>query len=236
MQISVASIPGLLLDVVFPPVCGSCGAAGGFLCERCKGALQQAAPPRCRRCWALSARGTCADCSGSPLDAARAAYVFDGVARRLVHGLKFRSLSALARPMAELLAGSDLLLTERPDLLIPVPLHARRRRSRGFNQSELLARVLAEETGIALDSDSLVRNRNTRPQTGVVDRNEREQNLRGAFTCSATERVQGRRVVLLDDVLTTGATARECARALKSAGAGRVSVLAFCRVDLPARS
>jgi ComF family protein len=217
------------LDLLYPPACGVCGAGGGFLCPPCRRALPVAAPPRCRRCWALTARGVCADCAHSPLDGVRTPYVLDAGARTLVHALKYRSLHALAQPMGELLADSFELEPLPADVVMPVPLHGRRRRSRGFNQSELLARVLARRAGLELDDHTLMRTRNTPQQTRTDDRARREENVRGAFHCR--NEVPGRRVLLVDDVLTTGATLRECARTLRQAGARSVWALAFSHAD-----
>jgi ComF family protein len=120
------------------------------------------------------------------------------------------------------------------DVVLPVPLHPRRRRQRGFNQSELLARILAERIGLDLDTRSLIRSRNTPQQTRAHNRDQREQNLRDAFRCRRPDSIAARRILLVDDVLTTGATARECARTLKAAGAAEVVALSFCHVDLHA--
>jgi len=217
------------LDLLFPPSCGVCGTGGSFLCLTCRARLPAADGPRCRRCWAITARAVCGDCAHSPLDGARALYVFDGGARALVHELKYRSLHALAQPMAELLADSFLVEPFPADVVMPVPLHRRRRRQRGFNQSELLARVLARRAELELDVRTLQRTRDTPQQTQTDDRTRREQNVRAAFSCRTS--LIGRRVLLIDDVWTTGATLRECARTLRQAGAASVWALTFCHVD-----
>ena len=229
MDLPLARLRLQALDLLFPPMCGVCGGGGSFLCDRCRRRLTSAAPPRCSRCWAISHRAVCAECARSPLDGARAPFVFDGAARTLVHQLKYESLHALAEPMAELLA--SFLLDQRlpVDVVAPVPLHFRRRLRRGFNQSELLARGISLRLGLELEVGSLRRRRNTPPQLQADDRTRREQNVRGAFRCDAG--LQGRRVLLVDDVLTTGATLRECAATLKAAGAECVYALAFCRAD-----
>ena len=217
-----------LLDFLYPPRCGICGAGGDFLCQSCRRRLPVAAPPRCRRCWALTTRPVCGACTRSPLDGARAAFAFEAGAQTLVHELKYRSLSALAKPMGDLL--TETLQTDPlpVDLIVPVPLHARRQRQRGFNQSELLARAVAERASLELDVRSLRRVRST-PQQTHADRERRQENVRGAFRCA--EQVDGRRVLLIDDVQTTGATLQECARSLRAAGATSVWALTFCRAD-----
>jgi competence protein ComFC len=229
MKRLLQKIGGLGLDFVFPPACGVCGRNGAFLCDSCRRHLPQAAPPRCRRCWGLSARDVCADCVRTPLDAARAAYVFDGGARTLVLALKYRSLHALAGPMGELLADSYACDPFPVDLVMPVPLHGRRRRRRGFNQSELLGRAVSRRSSLEMDVRSLRRRRDTPQQSQADDRVRRQANMQGAFVCDP--RVAGRRVLLIDDVLTTGATMRECAETLRRAGALAVFALTFCHVD-----
>lgn len=222
---------GGVLDLLFPPCCGICGAGGGFLCADCERELRPAAPPRCSRCWALSPETLCSSCAGSAvaLDGARALYTFEGGARTLVHQLKYRSLHALARPMGELLAD---YLAQNPlpvDLLVPVPLHRRRRRERGFNQAELLCRAMSSRSEIEIDRRALRRLRNTPHQTRVTDRAQRAANVRGAFSCGGD--LSGRRVLLVDDVFTSGATLRECAVSLRAAGAASVWALTFVRAD-----
>ena len=222
---------GGVLDLWFPPCCGVCGISGSFLCAACERGFQRADGPRCSRCWGVSATTPCAECTSSPdaLDGARSVYIFEGAARTLVHQVKYRFLHALARPMGERLAD---YLAQNPlpiDLLVPVPLHRRRQRERGFNQAELLCRVLAERSGIAIDRRSLRRRRNTPHQMQVKDRAQRAANVRGAFICAGG--FTGRRVLLIDDVLTSGATLRACASSLRAAGAASVWALTFARVD-----
>jgi ComF family protein len=155
--------------------------------------------------------------------------VYDGPARQLVHRLKFEGLLALAAPMGSLMAVASLEHRIPVDLVVPVPLHGMRRRLRGFNQSELLARAIADRTGLPIDTSALRTARSTPPQLQADDRTLRETNVRGAFQCVAP--LNGHRVLLVDDVLTTGATARECARVLKAAGAASVWALSFCHTD-----
>lgn len=219
------------IDLLFPPCCGICGAAGEFLCAACDSQLQRAESPRCSRCWQISATEICHTCQQqrSPLSGVRAPYVFDGGARALVLGLKYQSLYALAQPMGERLAAYAASTHLPADLLTPVPLHWRRGRQRGFNQAELLGRIVAERTGLELDVTSLRRSRATPHQAHQRDPNRRAENVRGAFRCS--DHVAGRRVLLVDDVFTTGATLRECARTLKAAGAESVWGLTFARAD-----
>ncbi|MGI8553871.1 MAG: ComF family protein [Dehalococcoidia bacterium] len=231
MAITLRTARDLLLDLLFPPRCGICGALGAFLCSACRLSLHEASPPRCPRCWRSGGKILCPDCrqSPSPLEGIRSVYCFEGGAQTLVYQLKYQRLHALAQPMGELLA---VWLAGQPlpvDLLVPVPLHRRRQRMRGFNQSERLGRVIAERSGIELDSRTLRRRRNTPQQTRLADKLQREINVRGAFACQ--RRLEGRRVLLVDDVCTTGATLRECATSLHEAGALSVWALTFARAD-----
>jgi ComF family protein len=230
MPRALATLRDRLIDVVFPPQCGACGVAGGLICDACTHRMQAATAPRCQRCWsAESQQRICRDCIRSPLDGARAPYVYDGPARDLVRQLKFEGLHALAEPMGALMAVSLLEHGIQADLAVPVPLRGLRRRLRGFNQSELLARAIAQLIDLPLDTSALRTARATAPLHQTDDRLIRETSVRGAFRC--TEQVEGKRVLLVDDVLTTGATARECATVLKAAGAVSVCVLAFCHTD-----
>jgi ComF family protein len=154
------------------------------------------------------------------------------VLRQLVHIFKYGCVKTLARPLADLLARA-LPLDERFDAVVPVPLHWRRRWSRGFNQSALLARALARRSGIPM-IQALRRTRSTAVQAGLSN-SSRRQNVVAAFSVrragAFAGKLAGRRILLIDDVLTTGATAAACAIALKRAGAAHVAVLTVARVD-----
>lgn len=223
------------LDLVFPAVCPVCAARLGDgrrdpLCGPCWNGVTRIAPPLCDVCGApVAAEAVCRDCrDDAPLfDYARAAAVYGGVIREAIHGLKFGGRRSLARPLGDLLAeGCAGALADRPDALLPVPLARGRERARGFNQAALLAERLGERAGIRVRARWLVRLRATAPQTDLAAE-ERRANVAGAF--AAAPAVAGRHVVLIDDVLTTGATAGECARALRAAGARRVGVLTVAR-------
>jgi ComF family protein len=154
------------------------------------------------------------------------------VAREALHAFKFGGRRALAAPLAALLAelGLGALPGATPDLLVPVPLHARRERQRGYNQSALLATRLGQVWGVPVALDALGRATATVPQTDL-DAAARRKNVRGAFIVRRPELVAGRHVLLVDDILTTGATVGECARCLTRAGAAAVGVLTVARVD-----
>jgi ComF family protein len=167
-----------------------------------------------------------------PISRARAAVRYNDVAKVLVHALKYQDRTDLAPAMGRWMARAGSELLDGADVLIPVPLlHWRRGWSRRYNQSGVLARVIARQSGIPVAPDALRRTRPTRQQVGL-SRNDRARNVQGAFKVAAerTSQIQGRRVILIDDVLTSGATVDACARVLLRAKAAQVDVLVFARV------
>ena len=204
-----------LLDLLYPrrARCMGCGSQTGclndWLCEDCRQAL------------ARSRMGARRD---SALDGMAAVYSYHGPAGGMVRSLKFAGVKLLAEPMAADMAEAERAMEPTGiELVVPVPMHPRRRRRRGFNHSELLARGVAEKLSLPY-ADALVRTRHT-VQQSVLEGAARRTNLRNAFECRVD--LTGRRVLLVDDVYTTGTTARECARALRKAGARNVYLLAY---------
>jgi ComF family protein len=222
------------LDLLFPRRCAVCGSFEDFLCHQCEEGLPQAAPPRCIVCWQPHAgSGVCQRCQQeSPaFEGLRSPYVFQGGARELVHALKYDHQTALATLMASLLSRYLLYGIRLPaDILIPVPLYPRRKRVRGYNQSALLARELGHRVGLPVEERTLVRERNTPSQAERLSAKERRMNVAGAFAYRG-QGLQGQRVLLIDDVATTGATLDACARVLRQAGAASVWALTFARED-----
>ena len=229
------------LDLVFPALCPVCEATLAAhrrdpLCGRCWATIRRLGPPACARCGlplpgATLTTAVCGACALEPpaWDWARAGAEYEGVARDAVHAFKFHGRRALARPLADLLLepwGAPLAAAS-VDALVPVPLARARERERGFNQAALVAERLAGALGVPLRPRWLARVRATQPQSDLGAA-ERRANVRGAF--AADTAVAGRHVAIVDDVLTTGATAAECARILRAAGAARVGVLAVARV------
>ena len=219
----------MAVDLVLPPSCAACGRGGAFLCEPCEASLSRLERPYCARCAHPGADRLCEACASSPpaFDGIRAVCLFDGAARKLVHSLKYANFRAVAPDMARLLAD---LPGPRPvpgEVIVPVPLHPRRERTRGYNQSELLARTVGKRMGLPVRPGIVRRVRNTPPQVSIENYEERRSNIEGSFVCPAG--LSGESVLLMDDVVTTGSTMSACAAALKAAGARSVWGLAFAR-------
>ncbi|MBI1734264.1 MAG: ComF family protein [Candidatus Rokubacteria bacterium] len=232
------------LDLVFPAVCPVCDAALGEgrrdpLCGGCWSAIARVGPPWCARCGlpfpafaatGFAESGLCQACATAPprFAWARAAALYEGALRDALHAFKFGGKRALARPLAALIVETlGPHVPDDVDALVPVPLGAARERDRGFNQAALLAERLAPGLAVPMRTGWLRRARATAPQT-ELSAAERRANVRGAFVAAPAAR--GRSIAVVDDVLTTGATASECARALLAAGARRVGVLTVARV------
>jgi ComF family protein len=230
----------LALDIALPTLCVACREPvdGEGVCPECWAKLSFIAPPFCPRLGipfvydpgpGLLSMEAIAD--PPAYQRARAAVRYDDVARTLVHALKYQDRTDLAPAMGRWMARAGEELLDEADVLVPVPLHWRRGWSRRYNQSGALARVIERQTGVPVVRDALRRIRPTQQQIGL-SRSQRATNVQGAFKVSQdmAHKVQGRRVVLIDDVLTSGATTDACARALLRARAAQVDVLVFARV------
>ncbi len=231
-----------LFDILFPPRCHYCKAfipdAGAIhLCVACMEACAFITSPLCVVCGIpfLTADGDdhlCGDCITEPprFTAARGAALFDGPIRELIHRFKYNKRVQLCRPLARFTARQLRPFTEKfsPDLLIPVPLHVTRLRQRGFNQAVLLGEILAHEWRLPLSRGNLRRIRWTEPQINLSAA-ERVANVRGAFSVRTPSLIKDRRIILVDDVYTTGSTAAECARVLFKADAAAVIVITIAR-------
>jgi ComF family protein len=230
-----------LADLIYPPVCAACGAAVSEphgVCAACWGRLSFITRPYCERLgtpFALDLGGALlspAAMADPPVFArARAVCGYDDVARDLIHRLKYHDRLELTRLMAGLMRQAGAELLAEADAIAPIPLHRWRLWRRRFNQAGALADAIGAESGHAVLHGALLRVKATRPQVGL-SRAERAANLQGAIRVPPASRplVEGRRIVLVDDVLTTGATANAASRALLKAGASHVDVLTFARV------
>jgi ComF family protein len=228
-----------LVDLVLPPRCPACRIivdGDGRFCPTCWPQLQFITAPCCARCGLPFAHdygpgAECGTCIAEPprFAAARAALVYGGPARAAVLALKHGDKPWLAGIMAGHMARAGAGLIAPETLLVPVPLHRWRLWRRGYNQAGLLAQALAARTGAELAIDAIDRVKAT-PASAGMGRAARAKNVRGVFKVRDRRRIKGRAVVLVDDVLTTGATADACARVLRRAGAASVGVLTFARV------
>ncbi len=222
------------LDLVFPPRCVACAAFGSFLCYACLSSAPRAEPPRCPVCWMPTDRTDahcwrCYDRTFS-FEGARCPFVYDGVARRAVHALKYDGLFAVAPTMATDMAACLRDWAPPVAAAVPVPLAGGRRRSRGYNQSELLAREVARQAGLPVLPHALGRRRAAPPQARSADEAARRANVAGAFAAESS-RLPAGGVLLIDDVMTSGATLDACAAALRAAGSGPIFALTFARED-----
>ncbi len=240
-----AGIVDDVLKLLFPPRCQVCGDLDdGLLCEECLSEVCFISPPHCLYCGIPmysagrheASRQLCGNCrDGRWLSGTRAAGLHLTTLRRAVLRYKFQGRTRLAPLFGRLLA--DVVADEaaRGELpleacaaLVPVPLHPNRRRWRGFNQAELLCESLSERTGIPVWSDVILRVRDTVPQVNISG-SERLTNVRGAFEAPSRSKLNAAAVILLDDVMTTGATMEECARVLRKSGVAAVYGLTVTR-------
>lgn len=234
----LSKLSAAIADTIMPPVCLGCEMrldAHDALCPACWRTIEFIRPPLCNRLGIPLPYDTggimvsaAAEADPPDYDRARAVARFEGLMRNLVHDFKFRDTHDARKLFGRWLSEAGKELISDCDLIVPVPLARRRLISRRFNQSQLLAREIAERSGKPIETFALVRTRATKAQVGLT-RLERRKNVAGAFAVpeSGLGAIAGRRVLLVDDVVTTGATASAAARALKKAGAGQVDVLAL---------
>ena len=232
------SLFGALLDFIYPPRCGVCGefiSERMPICPQCETDIHFIDHPFCVICGVPFISGAdhpCGACCNKrpPFERARAAGTYSGSLSRAIIRFKFHHKTALAKPLGKMMA--DTLIAELDpheiDSVMPVPLHKKRLRWRGFNQALLLARELSAVTGLWVDPHTLRRIRYTQPQTRLRFK-ERGENVKGAFDVSREIFVRDRNILLVDDVATSGSTLKECAKVLKDAGARRVEALTVAR-------
>ncbi len=196
------------LDLAFPPQCAGCKRVGSVLCASCFAQMQPAVPLPYRQGW-------------QALQGLVALNMYQGSLRNCIHALKYDGVVRLAEPLGTLLAHTYLNYGMQADLLVSVPLHSERHKQRGYNHAQLLASVCASAVGVPLRDDVLVRSRATNAQVGL-NAYDRRQNVAGAFSYAAgtaIESIYKRRIIIVDDVCTTGATLDACAATLLQAGA-----------------
>ena len=231
-----------LRDIIYPDLCLICRhklyaqRADSFVCPGCWAKIKKNTPPFCRRCGRhLKERSLtgniCPSCVRRPpiFDRAFCPCSYEGVLKELIQDFKYRNKDflggILSSLMAEFIREYELPL-EFIDSIIPIPLHKTRLREREFNQSQILAAHLSEEFGIEMLTEGLIRNRSTRAQADL-EGEARLENVKGSFSVKQAEKVRGKNILLVDDVLTTGATSSEAASALKSSGANIVFILSL---------
>ena len=212
------------LDLLFPQWCVGCGREGAFICSSCAATMSRIMPPVCPRCGRPQPSGIlCPQCVGlhAALDGIRSPFQFEGVVRDAVHQLKYRNIRAISVPLAGYLCD---YLTGNPvpgDVLVPAPLHQKRLKERGYNQANLIAYKLGSLLNLPVVDDCLVRQKYVSPQAGTASVTERRANMVDAFACH-NNKLEGKAVIVIDDVATSGATLEACAAALKAGGADSV--------------
>ena len=229
------------LGVIYPPTCIDCAAATGeahTLCAKCWGEVRFIERPFCERLGTpfgvdlgIPLLSPAAIADPPVFRRARAVARYDDVTRALVHRLKYGDRLELAKALGIMMTRSGAELLAEADVIVPVPLHRSRLWWRRFNQAMALSAVVSRTSAVPCDPFLLARVKRTTPQVGLT-KNQRGENLQGAFRVPpwAKPRLEGKRVLLVDDVVTTGATANACSRALLRGGASAVDVLAFARV------
>ena len=237
----VRDLGRLLLDFALPARCPGCAEVieeVGAFCPTCWGAMEWLGNSGCQQC-GLPLEGTeadiCGRCLADPpkLDRMRAAVAYDDLPRSIALRLKYGGKVALARTMARYMTPlkGDW---ENGSVVIPVPLHRWRLWRRGFNQSTLVAQELSKSWGLTTESRLLRRVKRTRPLKGM-NHAQRRKAVAGAFALADADRIKGRTVILVDDVLTSGSTAEACAKVLRRAGASRIELICWARVVRPAQ-
>lgn len=220
-----------VIDLFFPRECVGCGKVDDFICVKCSKNLPRLFPPLCPRCGKPEPSGSfCHECWGKSgsYDRIYSVFIFDGTLRKAVHSLKYHNLRAIAGCLSHYLADYYIENKLSGDILVPVPLHEKRIRERGYNQSALLARELSRIVGIPVNEKLIKRTRDCSPQARTINVEERRRNMENAFG-PVGNGIVGKDIIVIDDVCTSGATMESCALALKTAGAKRVTGFTLAR-------
>jgi ComF family protein len=227
----LGKLAGAALDLLFPPKCLGCGKEGNLICHACQHQLTPIVDPICPRCGRPQASSIlCPVCANWPasIDCIRAPLRFEGLTRQIIHQFKYKNLRTLALPLAHILKNYLLKAPLPVEAVIPVPLHPRRLRERGYNQSGLLAKEVGRLMNLPLVDAEVRRVKYVIPQARTHSAQERQVNVKGAFHCPEFSK-PGQSVLLIDDVTTSGATLDACAHALKLAGCGPIYGLVVAR-------
>lgn len=229
-------IKNSILDIVFPKSCLNCGGEGDYLCDDCKSCLEMSPYIYClcedaKRLFEI---GKCRLCRSKKLDGLYSALPYqNNLTKKLIHNFKYEPfIKELSKPLSSLIIEHFQLLDNNPNLslfaLIPIPLHQRRLKWRGFNQAEEIAKGLANYLKIPLINGCLIKIRET-PTQMELSGEERKENIKGVFLVKNKNLIQNKKILLLDDVYTTGSTMEECARILKESGAREIIGIAVAR-------
>ncbi len=233
LKTAVRGLARSTLDLLLPLHCLGCRREGGVLCASCIGNLRRLEPPFCDTCAQPNVSGECQWCLEHPamIEGIRSPFLFEGPLREAVHRMKYRGWRAAAPILGGLLAGyledHKIPAQSNGQVLVPVPLHPRRLRSRGYNQSHLLAKEAGKLLDMPVRQDLVKRATDSPPQVEARSREQRRANVAGSFDAAAG--VEGLSILLVDDVATTGSTIMACAAALKEAGAASVWGLVLAR-------
>jgi len=233
-----------VIDFIFPPICSICGKPFSsekevVMCTHCLSQIKYIGNPLCSKCGKpfyseMLADHLCGDCLTGEryFNRARAMGYYDGILRKAIHLLKYKLKNNLAFSLGNLMADrmQSFLNGATYHLIIPVPLHTKRLRERGFNQALLLARLIGKKYKIPLNGCTLIRKRQTKPQVGLSEQ-DRKDNVKGSFLLLKGDKVLERDILLVDDVYTSGNTVEECSKVLIKAGAHKVDVLTLARVS-----
>ncbi len=226
------SIARTALDWLFPPTCLGCGEEGVFICPECFSKIKLVPRDVCNYCGAYtSKKGKCANCHDRQLPYAgfRAFAFYEGVIRKAIHHLKYQNDLTIGRYLAGLLTMVYQRTNWEADLVVPIPIGEQKRYERGYNQAERLAKPLAELLEIPFTSEALIRINEISSQVGL-NHEERRENVREAFVANA-RLLEGKKVLLVDDVFTSGATMEAAASEVMAAGATRVFCLTVAKVN-----
>ncbi|MBI5408554.1 MAG: ComF family protein [Nitrospirae bacterium] len=219
------------LNILFPETCPVCKRPAkdhktAPICADCWQAISPYEGPMCRKCGrplVSDVSATCGECleDEPAFTYARSFGLYEGALKKAINLFKFHGIKRLSKPLSDIILSIDM---PEVDTVIPVPLHKKRLRQREFNQSALLAKYMAKGLGIEAKFDCLVKTRDTAPQVGL-NSHDRRKNMKKAFQVRNSELIEGKDIALLDDVVTTGTTVRECSNVLKKAGAENVYVI-----------